>query len=133
MSVTKTSGERKIPVNTTLQPQNVAFLDEQIAAGRFANRSVAIDFAIFLFAKSEAEKKASQEETIDYLMKWIGRLQEETELLNQKLENAVGDAMEEWQCGNVLGSKALELAHRVETLEAEIAELKAAKAEPAKV
>lgn len=86
---TKTPEEKKIPVNATLQPQNVAFLNEQVTAGRFANRSTAIDFAVYLFAKSEAEKKASMEETIDYLLKWVGQLQDRSELLEQNLELAL--------------------------------------------
>lgn len=86
---TKPPEERKASVTCTLLPENVAFLDEQVATRRFGNRSVAIDYAIYLFAKSENEtKNKDPQEVYDELMAWIDRLQDRTELLSTNLELA---------------------------------------------
>ena len=67
----------------------MAFLNEQVASGRFSNRSAAIDYAIYLCAKSENEtKNRDPQEVYDKLMEWIGRLQDRTELLTTNLELA---------------------------------------------
>lgn len=125
MPTVKTPDERKVSVNCTLLPQHVTFLDEQIEAGRFANRSVAIDFAIYLFARSEIEGNSPRDEALDRLLDRIGQLQEENARLNQNLRDAAGDCEEEWLRANRLGGKALEFANKIKKLEARIEALEA--------
>jgi len=46
MPTKKAARDLKIPVNSTLSPTNVAFLDELVSTGEFPNRSAAINHAI---------------------------------------------------------------------------------------